>query len=119
MTAVGSSNAELVAAVHSAAAGDPRGWANLTDRFQGMIIAIARSCRLNDADSADVYQTTWLRLVETIDRFERPERIGSWLATTSRDESLRLLRAKSALTSPSESTAHQPVVLHSSARASS
>jgi len=37
-----------------------------------------------------VIQTTWLRLVENIDRIEQPERLGAWLATTSRRESLKI-----------------------------
>ena len=44
----------------------------------------------NDANVAEVCQTTWLRLVENLDRIEQPERIGAWLATTSRRESLRI-----------------------------
>ena len=52
--------------------------------------AIARRCRLREADVAEVCQTTWLRLVENLDRIEQPERIGGWLATTSRRESLRI-----------------------------
>ena len=52
--------------------------------------AIARRCRLSDADVAEVCQTTWLRLVENLDRIEQPERLGAWLATTSRRESLRI-----------------------------
>jgi RNA polymerase sigma factor (sigma-70 family) len=60
-----------------------------------MIMGIARGCRLNDADVGEVHQTTWLRLVESIGRIEHPERVGSWLATTARRESLRLLRKRS------------------------
>lgn len=37
-------------------------------------------------------QTTWLRLVEHLDRLHDPERVGAWLATTVRHESLRVLR---------------------------
>jgi RNA polymerase sigma factor (sigma-70 family) len=57
-----------------------------------MVWAIARRHRLSDADAADVSQTTWLRLVEHLDRIENPERIGAWLATTARHESLRVAR---------------------------
>jgi RNA polymerase sigma factor (sigma-70 family) len=77
-----------------AAAGDPAAWRTLTERFGGMVMAIARSCRLNEADVAEIHQVTWLRLVENIDRIEQPERIGGWLATTARRESLRIVRSK-------------------------
>ena len=63
--------------------------------------AIARRCRLSDADVAEVSQTTWLRLVENLNRIQQPERIGAWLATTSRRESLRIATRRS-LVSPGE-----------------
>jgi RNA polymerase sigma factor (sigma-70 family) len=47
---------------------------------------------LNTADAADVSQTTWLRLMEHLDRIQQPERIGAWLATTARRETLHVLR---------------------------
>jgi RNA polymerase sigma factor (sigma-70 family) len=78
--------------VMAAASGEAKAWEDLTRRFGGMIMAVARSCRLADADAWEVHQTTWLRLVENIGRIEQPERIGAWLATTARRESLRLVR---------------------------
>jgi len=39
-----------------------------------------------------VFQTTWLRLVEHLDRMREPRAVGGWLATTVRHESLRLIR---------------------------
>ena len=54
--------------------------------------ALARGFRLSLADAADVSQTTWLRLVENLDRIQNPDQLAGWLATTARRESLRLLR---------------------------
>jgi len=84
--------AAIAELVRSAAAGDQQAWAKLVDKFAGTVWAVARSHRLNPADSADVSQTTWLRLVEHLGRLEQPERVGAWLATTARRESLRVLR---------------------------
>ena len=81
--------AELVGA---AIDGDAAAWNAVVDRFAGLVWAIARRHRLSAADAADVSQTTWLRLVEHLERIEKPERIGAWLATTARHESLRVLR---------------------------
>ena len=78
--------------VSSAAAGDADAWNGLVDRFAGMVWAVARSHGLGSADAADVSQTTWLRLVQHLDRIQQPERVGAWLATTARHESLRVLR---------------------------
>ena len=78
--------------VTAAAAGDHEAWNRLVDRFAGTVWAIARGHRLSPADAADVSQTTWLRLVENLDRINSPERVGAWLGTTARRESLRVLR---------------------------
>jgi RNA polymerase sigma factor (sigma-70 family) len=85
----GAAIAELV---HRAAGGDQQAWNALVEKFAATVWAIARAHRLNEASAADVSQTTWLRLVEHLDRIKQPERVGAWLATTARRESLRVLR---------------------------
>lgn len=72
--------------------GDTAAWATLVEGYVGLVWAIARNHRLGPADAADVSQTTWLRLIENVDRIEDPRRVGAWLATTARRECLRLLR---------------------------
>ena len=83
------STGQLVAA---AGDGDQAAWDALVDRFAGLVWSIARGHRLSQADAGDVVQTTWLRLVEHLDRIREPERLGSWLATTARNESLAVIR---------------------------
>ena len=78
--------------VRAAAGGDAHAWNELVARYGGMVWTVARRHRLSAADAADVSQTTWLRLVEHLDRIEHPERVGGWLATTARREALRVLR---------------------------
>ncbi|GAA3926271.1 hypothetical protein GCM10023085_04470 [Actinomadura viridis] len=84
--------------VARARAGDGAAWARLVERYSGLLWSIARSYRLGEADAGDVVQTTWLRLVERIDRIERPDAVGSWLVVTARRESLRAARRASART---------------------
>lgn len=78
--------------VRAAARGDRGAWDALVGRFAGLVWSIARSYRLGAADAADVSQTAWLRLVEHLDRLRDPDRVGAWLATTTRNECLRVLR---------------------------
>lgn len=78
--------------VRAAGAGDSEAWDALVHRFASTVWAVARAHRLNTSDAADVSQTTWMRLVENLDRIQQPDRVGAWLATTARRESLRLLR---------------------------
>jgi RNA polymerase sigma factor (sigma-70 family) len=82
----------VAALVKAAADGDQDAWNKLVDQFASMVWAVARRHRLNAADAADVSQTTWLRLVENLHRIEQPERVGAWLVTTARRESLRVIR---------------------------
>lgn len=74
--------------------GDGAAWAKLVDRYSGLLWSIARSFSLNDADSGDVVQTTWLRLVERIDQIAEPAAVGGWLAVTARRESLRVAQRR-------------------------
>jgi RNA polymerase sigma factor (sigma-70 family) len=37
------------------------------------------------AEAADVSQTVWLSLLEHLDTILQPERVGAWLATTTRE----------------------------------
>jgi len=87
--------------VRSAANGDEVAWRGLVTRFSSLVWAVARAHRLTNADAADVYQTTWLRLAEHIGRIEHPDRIGAWLATAARRECLQSLRS-AAKTAPTD-----------------
>ena len=84
--------AEVEDLVVNASRGDRAAWESLVDEYVGLIWAIARGHRLSDGDAHDVTQTTWLRLIENIDRLSDPARVGAWLATTARRECLRVLR---------------------------
>lgn len=76
-----------------AANGDPQAWEGLIDRYGRLIWSITRDFKLVESDAADIFQTTWMRLIEHIDRIEHPDRVGSWLAATARNECLRSLAA--------------------------
>ncbi len=80
--------AELLA---EAAAGEQSAWDALVDRFGGLVWSVARSFRLDPATAADVSQTTWLRLIENLDRIRTPEALPGWLATTTKREALRVI----------------------------
>lgn len=78
--------------VTAALRGDKASWEALVYRYSGLIWSVARGYRLSPADSADVFQTTWLRLVEHLGRISDPGQVGAWLATTARHEALRIAR---------------------------
>lgn len=80
--------------------GDDRAWDEVVDQYAGLVWSVARSYRLSSASTDDVVQTVWLRLAEHCGRIRQPDRLASWLATITRNESLRVIRSHSRL-SPS------------------
>jgi RNA polymerase sigma factor (sigma-70 family) len=85
---------DIAGLMRGAAAGDRQAWERLIEQFARLIWSITADFKLAESDAADVAQTTWLRLLEHIDRIEYPDRVGSWLAATARNECLRNLAAR-------------------------
>jgi RNA polymerase sigma factor (sigma-70 family) len=85
---------DVASLVRRAAEGDLGAWEGLVDQFARLIWSITVEFKLVESDAADVAQTTWLRLLEHIDRIQYPERVGSWLAATARNECLRSLATR-------------------------
>jgi RNA polymerase sigma factor (sigma-70 family) len=85
---------EIVGWMRRAATGDLYAWNRLVDQYSRLIWSITTSFKLGESDAADVVQTTWMRLIEHIDRIEQPARVGSWLASTARNECLRHVAAR-------------------------
>lgn len=102
--------------VRRAAAGDMMAWDRLVAQFARLIWSITAEFKLAESDAADVAQTTWLRLLEHIDRIQYPDRVGSWLAATARNECLRSLAARKRVVlghddvEPDNAVAHGPDV---------
>ena len=78
--------------VRAAADGDQKAWEALVERFSGLVWSVTRGFRLSHHDAAEVSQTTWLQLVEHLGDIREPERVGAWLATTTRRLCLTTLR---------------------------
>src|SRR5690242_10417658 len=88
---------DVAALVRRAADGDRMAWERLVSQYERLIWSITVEFKLGESDAADVSQTTWLRLLEHIDRIQHPDRVGSWLAATARNECLRNLAARKRL----------------------
>lgn len=71
--------------------GNTMTWDGILRRYGKLVSAIVRSFRLQDADTLDAIQMTWLRLAENAHSIQFPERLGGWLATTARRECLHIL----------------------------
>jgi RNA polymerase sigma factor (sigma-70 family) len=79
--------------VTRARGGDKQAWDALVERYAPLIWSICRRHGLDDADADDVGQSVWLHLVDQLDRIRDPAALPGWLATTTRRECGRAVRA--------------------------
>ncbi len=84
---------DLTALVIRARNGDQQAWDDLVERYAPLIWSICRRYRLGRADTDDVGQSVWLRLVEQLASLREPAALPGWLATTTQRECGRVLRA--------------------------
>lgn len=80
------------ALLHACRAGETAAWEALVLRYQRLVYAIPRRAGLAEDAVADVFQQVFVTLLEHLHRIEQPHRLGAWLTTTARRESLRQLR---------------------------
>ena len=73
--------------------GDQHAWTVLVERYAPLVVSICRTYRLSRADTDDVAQTIWLRLVAQIGKLRDPAALAGWIATTTRRECARINRA--------------------------
>jgi RNA polymerase sigma factor (sigma-70 family) len=79
--------------VARARGGDIRAWDALVERYAPLIWSICRRYRLGRADAEDVGQSVWLCLVDDLGKIRQPAALPGWLATTTRRECGRVVRA--------------------------
>src|SRR6185503_13446842 len=96
----------VVALVTRARDGDKDAWDELVERYAPLVWSVCRRYRLAAADTDDVGQSVWLRLVEHLPGLREPAALPGWIATTTQRERYRLLRATSRVepVDPAEST---------------
>lgn len=82
--ATAGSTRTLTELVHDAQHDDSSAWNELVDRLGNLVWSITRSFGIPSHDALDVSQTTWLQLARRIHQISDPERLGLWLATTTR-----------------------------------
>jgi RNA polymerase sigma factor (sigma-70 family) len=78
--------------LRAARSGDRSAWEQIVARYTGLVRSVAAEFRLQESDTADVVQNTWLRLFTHAASIREPEKLAGWLATTARREALGLIR---------------------------
>src|SRR5215469_17007953 len=89
----GCDNSVVADSVARARSGDAQAWDELVERYAPLIWSICRNHRLGRADADDAGQSVWLHLVDHLDQIREPAALAGWLATTTRRECARLVRA--------------------------
>lgn len=83
----------VIALVARVAGGDQEAWNEVIERYAPLVWSICLRYQLSRQDIDDVGQGVWLTLVENIGNLRQPAALPGWLATTTRNECLRILRA--------------------------
>ena len=79
--------------VTTARNGDKQAWDALVERYAPLVWSICRRHQLGDTDAENVGQIVWLQLLDHLSSVPHPAALVGWLATTTRRECLRVLRA--------------------------
>jgi RNA polymerase sigma factor (sigma-70 family) len=75
-------------------AGTQAAWSTLVRRFQRLVYTVPRRAGLSEDASDDVFQLTFARLFDHLDRIDDASRVRSWLVTTAKRATLDALAAQ-------------------------
>ena len=74
--------------------GDDAAWHELVERYQRLVFSVALRDGLDAEDAADVTQTTFVALLDSITQLRSDERLASWLVTVARRTAWRTRRRR-------------------------
>jgi RNA polymerase sigma factor (sigma-70 family) len=80
--------------VQAALEGNSGAWAAIIQRYAELVRRVARRYRLSNADVEDVSQLVWLQLVDHIDRIREPRALPGWIAKTTANACLDMVRTQ-------------------------
>ena len=86
-------DSSVIALVARVGNGDQEAWNEIIERYSPLVWNICLRYQLDRQDIDDVGQSVWLLLVEHIGSLREAAALPGWLATTTKHECLRVLRA--------------------------
>lgn len=69
---------------------DAAAWDMLVERYERLIYSVALRNGVDADDAADITQTTFVELIDALDRIRDEEKLASWLMTVARRQAWRL-----------------------------
>ena len=107
------SGAEIETLVARVRSGDAGAWDVLVRCLSPALHRGIGAFTLSVEARDDVFSNTWLKLLEHIDKIEKPASLVSWLMTTARNEALQFVKARARYVPVAEpdvtSVDHQPI----------
>lgn len=82
----------LTSLVERARNGERDAWSSLVTRLERVVWKTTYAFDVSSYEREEAFQNVWLRLLEHLGSIVDPERLPGWLATTTRNEVLALLR---------------------------
>ena len=73
-------------------AGNELGWEALMNRYGQLVYTIPRRFGFSEAVADEMFQETWLTLLEKLDTLHEPERVKPWLVTVARRACIQHMR---------------------------
>lgn len=70
--------------------GDREAWDEFLDRYGRLVWSVAHRQGASAEEAEEIFQRSWVALVEGIQRLEDPDRVVSWVAATARHHAWRL-----------------------------
>jgi len=88
--------------------GNTHAWEEVLNKYERLVYSIPLNYGLSHDDAADVVQTTFTSLIQSLDTLRADSRLGSWLATVAQRNTWRLIaRARR-----EDSTAYEVLAEH-------
>lgn len=87
--AAGSEHATDADLLRRCRARDASAWNELVGRYERLVYSVALRNGLGAEDAADVTQSTFVTLIDSLDRIRDEERLPSWLMTVARRQAWR------------------------------
>ena len=79
----------MKALVRACIRGDAVAWDRLLDDYGRLIWSVVRRAGLDDEEAEEVFQRSWVAIVDGLGRLKKPESLGSWIAMTTRHQVYR------------------------------
>jgi len=81
---------DVRALVKACAKGDSEAWETFLDRYGRLIWSVAQKSGANTTEAQEIFQRTWVAIVEGIGRLKDPQKTHSWVASTTRHQTWQL-----------------------------